>query len=124
MSLVDLAGSELVGATGSTGERLWEAANINKGLLTLGRVITALVAKSRPAVTSSSASFTAAAAASADDEIVVPYRDAVLTWLLKESLGGNAKTAMIAAIRWERVLQTTLSLSFGREAGLLSRGTP
>ena len=90
VSLVDLAGSERVAATGSTGERLREAANINKGLLTLGRVIAALVAKSRPAVT---------AAASADEEVVVPYRDAMLTWLLKESLGGNAKTAMIATIR-------------------------
>ena len=64
-----------------------EGANINKSLTTLGNVIAALAqASSDPAKGKKKK----------DD--FVPYRDSVLTWLLKESLGGNSKTAMIAAI--------------------------
>ncbi|KAF2075782.1 hypothetical protein CYY_002915 [Polysphondylium violaceum] len=81
ISLVDLAGSERANSTGATGVRLKEGANINKSLSTLGKVISALAENS----TSKKAVF-------------VPYRDSVLTYLLKESLGGNSKTIMIAAI--------------------------
>jgi kinesin family protein 1 len=79
ISLVDLAGSERAKDTGAEGKRLQEGANINKSLTTLGKVIHAL-------------------AASKKKGDYVPYRDSVLTWLLKENLGGNSKTAMIAAI--------------------------
>ncbi|KAL2152556.1 hypothetical protein VTH82DRAFT_5740 [Thermothelomyces myriococcoides] len=84
ISLVDLAGSERATSTGATGARLKEGAEINRSLSTLGRVIAALAdlstgKKKKGAVT-------------------VPYRDSVLTWLLKDSLGGNSMTAMIAAI--------------------------
>ena len=63
-----------------------EGSNINKSLTTLGKVIAALA----------QASETVKGKKKKDD--FVPYRDSILTWLLKESLGGNSKTAMIAAI--------------------------
>uniref|UniRef100_F6Q5L9 Kinesin-like protein unc-104 n=1 Tax=Ciona intestinalis TaxID=7719 RepID=F6Q5L9_CIOIN len=84
ISLVDLAGSERAESTGAKGKRLKEGANINKSLTTLGKVISALAdqkAKSKK-----------------KRGEYIPYRDSVLTWLLKENLGGNSKTAMIAAI--------------------------
>ena len=76
LNLVDLAGSECVGRSGASGDRKREAGNINQSLLTLGRVISALVEK-RPHV---------------------PYRDSKLTRLLQESLGGRAKTTIIATV--------------------------
>ena len=83
--LVDLAGSERANATGATGQRLKEGAHINKSLVTLGSVISALAEASNQKASSSSTKH-------------IPYRDSTLTWLLKDSLGGNAKTIMIAAI--------------------------
>lgn len=82
ISLVDLAGSERANSTGATGARLKEGAEINRSLSTLGRVIAAL----------------ADVAAGKKNASMVPYRDSILTWLLKDSLGGNSMTAMIAAI--------------------------
>ncbi|BFZ20570.1 hypothetical protein BsWGS_23609 [Bradybaena similaris] len=83
INLVDLAGSERQSMANTTGERLREGANINKSLLTLGKVIALLSERS---------------VSSKKRKIFIPYRDSVLTWLLKESLGGNSKTAMIATI--------------------------
>lgn len=85
ISLVDLAGSERATSTGATGARLKEGAEINRSLSTLGRVIAALADLSTGTKKKKGAS-------------QVPYRDSVLTWLLKDSLGGNSMTAMIAAI--------------------------
>lgn len=85
ISLVDLAGSERATSTGATGARLKEGAEINRSLSTLGRVIAALADLSTPGKKKKGAG-------------QVPYRDSVLTWLLKDSLGGNSMTAMIAAI--------------------------
>jgi len=87
ISLVDLAGSERATSTGATGARLKEGAEINRSLSTLGRVIAALadLSDSKKKKTGKGSS-------------QVPYRDSVLTWLLKDSLGGNSMTAMIAAI--------------------------
>ncbi|XP_037786523.1 kinesin-like protein Klp98A [Penaeus monodon] len=82
--LVDLAGSERADATGATGQRLKEGAHINKSLVTLGSVISALAEQ--------------AAKATSGKTVFIPYRDSVLTWLLKDSLGGNSKTIMIATI--------------------------
>lgn len=82
ISLVDLAGSERATSTGATGARLKEGAEINRSLSTLGRVIAALADLST----------------GKKKKGQVPYRDSVLTWLLKDSLGGNSMTAMIAAI--------------------------
>lgn len=90
--LVDLAGSERANATGATGERLKEGAHINKSLVTLGSVISALAEQS----TSSSSSMSPHS--NQKKRAYIPYRDSVLTWLLKDSLGGNSKTIMIAAI--------------------------
>uniref|UniRef100_A0A8C6M4N3 plus-end-directed kinesin ATPase n=1 Tax=Nothobranchius furzeri TaxID=105023 RepID=A0A8C6M4N3_NOTFU len=83
ISLVDLAGSERADSTGAKGTRLKEGANINKSLTTLGKVISALaeVNKKKKKV-----------------ESFIPYRDSVLTWLLRENLGGNSRTAMVAAL--------------------------
>ncbi|KAL9055842.1 MAG: hypothetical protein Q9162_003268 [Coniocarpon cinnabarinum] len=83
ISLVDLAGSERANSTGATGARLKEGAEINRSLSTLGRVIAALADLS---------------AGKKKNASMIPYRDSVLTWLLKDSLGGNSMTAMIAAI--------------------------
>ncbi|CEL04500.1 Putative Kinesin family protein [Aspergillus calidoustus] len=83
ISLVDLAGSERANSTGATGARLKEGAEINRSLSTLGRVIAALADL---------------ASGKKKNASMVPYRDSVLTWLLKDSLGGNSMTAMIAAI--------------------------
>lgn len=76
LNLVDLAGSECVGRSGAKNKRAREAGNINQSLLTLGRVITALV----------------------EHRGHVPYRDSKLTRLLQESLGGRAKTCIIATL--------------------------
>jgi hypothetical protein len=76
LSLIDLAGSERAANTHNRGIRLLEGANINRSLLALGNCITALANKG---------SF-------------VPYRDSKLTRLLKDSLGGNARTVMITCV--------------------------
>ncbi|BFZ03931.1 hypothetical protein BsWGS_06971 [Bradybaena similaris] len=77
LNMVDLAGSERQSKTGATGDRLKEATKINLSLSTLGNVISALVdGKSTH----------------------IPYRDSKLTRLLQDSLGGNAKTVMVANI--------------------------
>lgn len=74
--LVDLAGSENIGRSGAVDKRAREAGNINQSLLTLGRVITALV----------------------EHAPHVPYRESKLTRLLQDSLGGKTKTSIIATI--------------------------
>ncbi|XP_064192805.1 kinesin-like protein kif7 [Anguilla rostrata] len=76
---VDLAGSERILKTGNTGERLKESIQINSGLLALGNVIGALGDPKRRGSH-------------------IPYRDSKITRILKDSLGGNAKTLMIACI--------------------------
>lgn len=79
LKLVDLAGSERANATLgiANGQRMKEGANINKSLSTLGRCISQLAKNSK---------------------MLIPYRDSLLTWVLKENLGGNSKTCMIACI--------------------------
>ncbi|XP_044948997.1 kinesin-like protein KIN-5A [Hordeum vulgare subsp. vulgare] len=76
LNLVDLAGSENISRSGARDGRAREAGEINKSLLTLGRVINALVEHSGH----------------------VPYRDSKLTRLLRDSLGGKTKTCIIATI--------------------------
>lgn len=101
--LVDLAGSERAKATEATGARLREGSNINKSLTTLGRVIAAL-ADSK------------AARGGSKRKDVVPYRDSILTWLLKDSLGGNSKTAMIACIAPSDYEETLSTLRYADQA--------
>ncbi|XP_024385375.1 kinesin-like protein KIN-12A isoform X2 [Physcomitrium patens] len=81
LNLVDLAGSERQKQTGSAGERLKEAGNINKSLSQLGNVINILAEVSQ-----------------SGKHRHVPYRDSRLTFLLQESLGGNARLAMICTV--------------------------
>uniref|UniRef100_A0A3B4VI79 plus-end-directed kinesin ATPase n=1 Tax=Seriola dumerili TaxID=41447 RepID=A0A3B4VI79_SERDU len=89
ISLVDLAGSERADSTGAKGTRLKEGANINKSLTTLGKVISALAeVDSGPNKNKKKKKV----------ESFIPYRDSVLTWLLRENLGGNSRTAMVAAL--------------------------
>lgn len=82
VSLVDLAGSERANKTGASGDRLKEGSNINKSLTTLGLVISKLADRSQ----------------GKEKDGFVPYRDSVLTWLLKDSLGGNSRTVMLATL--------------------------
>ncbi|CAD2215411.1 hypothetical protein AGDE_14528 [Angomonas deanei] len=84
INLVDLAGSERVRSTGAEGETLKEGAQINQSLSTLGLVISILADNSQ--------------AGKRARLKHVPYRDSTLTYLLKESLGGNSKTFMLSTV--------------------------
>eukprot|EP01062_Namystynia_karyoxenos_P051089 TRINITY_DN399_c0_g2_i1.p1 TRINITY_DN399_c0_g2~~TRINITY_DN399_c0_g2_i1.p1 ORF type:complete len:1497 (+),score=628.13 TRINITY_DN399_c0_g2_i1:79-4491(+) len=86
LNLVDLAGSERVSKSHASGVRLQEGANINKSLVCLGKVIAALADASgaKPGPKSKAHH--------------IPFRDSALTWVLKENLGGNSKTIMLAAL--------------------------
>ncbi len=103
LHLIDLAGSERQKSTEATGLRLKEAGNINKSLSVLGNVIRALVE-----------------VANGRDQFV-HYRDSKLTFLLKDSLGGNSKTSIIATISpSDKCLGETLStLKFAQRAKLI-----
>ncbi|KAI9760863.1 MAG: hypothetical protein M4579_001364 [Chaenotheca gracillima] len=102
--LVDLAGSERAKSTEATGQRLREGSNINKSLTTLGRVIAALAdPRHHHSPTKKS-------------KEIVPYRDSILTWLLKDSLGGNSKTAMIACIGPSDYDETLSTLRYADQA--------
>lgn len=88
LNLVDLAGSESVGRSGAENKRAKEAGMINQSLLSLGRVITALVEKNN----------------------YIPYRESKLTRLLQDSLGGRTKTCIIATVSPAKVnLEETIS---------------
>ncbi|KAG6873983.1 hypothetical protein C0995_007939 [Termitomyces sp. Mi166 len=108
INLVDLAGSERANSTGATGQRLKEGANINKSLTTLGKVISALAMASQADHGKKGKKGKA--------EEFIPYRDSVLTWLLKDSLGGNSKTAMIAAISPADYEETLSTLRYADQA--------
>ncbi|KAL1534695.1 kinesin-like protein KIN-12D [Salvia divinorum] len=103
LNLVDLAGSERQKSSGAEGERLKEAASINKSLSTLGHVIMVLVdvAHGRPRH--------------------VPYRDSRLTFLLQDSLGGNSKTMIIANVSPSicSAAETLNTLKFAQRAKLI-----
>jgi kinesin family protein 15 len=101
---VDLAGSERQKQTASQGERLKEASNINKSLTVLGLVINTLVDNCLQ-----------------NAKRHVPYRDSKLTFMLRDSLGGNSKTVMIASVSPASVaFQETLStLKFAQRAKLI-----
>lgn len=81
LSLIDLAGSERAAKTGNRGMRMIEGANINKSLLALGNCINMLHENNSKGQTN-----------------YIPFRDSKLTRLLKDSLGGNCRTVMIANI--------------------------
>ena len=101
--LVDLAGSERQRLTASTGARLKEASQINRSLSALGKVIMSLVDAGKQQERAQALQqqgggglSTAAAAALAGRSVHVHYRDSKLTFLLRDSLGGNALTCIVA----------------------------
>ncbi|KAM4641485.1 kinesin-like protein KIF14 [Discoglossus pictus] len=104
INLVDLAGSERCSSAQTSGERLKEGVSINKSLLTLGKVISALSESSQTR-----------------KNVFIPYRESVLTWLLKESLGGNSKTAMIATVSpaASNIEETLSTLRYAKQARLI-----
>ncbi|KAG4401136.1 hypothetical protein AAZX31_07G192900 [Glycine max] len=103
LNLVDLAGSERQKTSGAEGERLKEAANINKSLSTLGHVIMILVDVAN------------------GKQRHVPYRDSRLTFLLQDSLGGNSKTMIIANVSPSIccAAETLNTLKFAQRAKLI-----
>ncbi|XP_064983003.1 kinesin-like protein KIN-12F [Musa acuminata AAA Group] len=103
LNLVDLAGSERQKTSGAEGERLKEAANINKSLSTLGHVIMVLADMAH------------------GKQRHVPYRDSKLTFLLQDSLGGNSKTMIIANVSPSicSANETLSTLKFARRARLI-----
>ncbi|XP_037338977.2 kinesin-like protein KIF27 [Pungitius pungitius] len=103
LCLVDLAGSERAGKTGNTGTRLKESVHINAGLLALGNVIRALSDPGRNRRGNSAH---------------VPYRDAKITRLLRDSLGGTAHTLMVACVSpsHQSVAETLSVLQFASRA--------
>ncbi|XP_074655723.1 kinesin-like protein KIF14, partial [Tubulanus polymorphus] len=103
INLIDLAGSERQSTAKTSGDRLKEGASINKSLLTLGKVISTL---------------SDLATCTNRKRLFIPYRDSILTWLLKESLGGNSQTAMLATISPANIcMEETLStLRYAKQA--------
>ncbi|XP_031234518.1 kinesin-like protein KIF14 [Mastomys coucha] len=103
INLIDLAGSERCSTAHLSGERLKEGVSINKSLLTLGKVISALSEQAH------------------GKRAFIPYRESTLTWLLKESLGGNSKTAMIATISpaASNIEETLSTLRYATQARLI-----
>ncbi|PVU93136.1 hypothetical protein BB561_003444 [Smittium simulii] len=99
ISLVDLAGSERVSQVGVTGKLIKEGISINKSLTALSKVTSALAAK-----------------ATQKKKIFIPYRDSILTWLLKESLGGNSRTAIIATVSTLNYQDTLSTLMYAERA--------
>ncbi|KAH0620649.1 hypothetical protein JD844_021316, partial [Phrynosoma platyrhinos] len=110
INLVDLAGSERADPSYCK-DRITEGANINKSLVTLGIVISSLAQNSQMFSSCQSINSIAsevdsthtdnpcgASISSHRRQAYIPYRDSILTWLLKDSLGGNSKTIMIATI--------------------------
>ncbi|KAJ2724132.1 hypothetical protein GGI07_002167 [Coemansia sp. Benny D115] len=130
ISLVDLAGSERADATMATGVRLKEGAKINQSLAALGKVISALADREKvdkkkmtttttmttTAATSAGTALASASAGGTKREAFVPYRDSVLTWLLKDSLGGNSRTFMIATVSPADYAETLSTLRYADRA--------
>ena len=102
-TLVDLAGSERQKATDAAGERLKEASMINTSLLCLGQVINSLVDKEK------------------GKERHVPFRDSKLTFLLRDSWGGNSKTLLVATVTPSviSISETISTLKFAQRAKLI-----
>jgi kinesin family protein 5 len=97
LNLADLAGSEKVGKTGATGDTLEEAKKINQSLSALGNCINALTQAKKTHI---------------------PYRDSKLTFILRESLGGNSKTTLLIAASPHpfNIEETVSTLKFGQRA--------
>jgi kinesin family protein 18/19 len=106
LQMIDLAGSERAAATENKGQRMVEGANINRSLLALGNCINILSDKGK------AGSF-------------VPYRDSKLTRLLKDSLGGNTKTIMVACISPSHLAyeETVNTLKYASRARNIKRKT-
>ena len=115
MHLVDLAGSERVSLSGAEGTTLRETKNINLSLAMLGNVLSALSKfhSSNNHHLKNNA------------KPLIPYRDSKLTYLLKDSLGGNSKTVMLTAVRGPEAFfqQTKMSLLYASRAKKIQNST-
>jgi hypothetical protein len=98
INLVDLAGSERVETSEVEGIHFTEAININKSLTTLGNVISKLALQSKTKTKTKKTKVIKKPTSILKKSSHIPYRDSTLTWILKESLGGNSKTYMIATL--------------------------
>jgi hypothetical protein len=105
LQLVDLAGSEKQSLTGTTGQHAKESIDINKSLTVLRRVITSLTEQKKGM-----------------DPNFIPYRESKLTQLLKQSLGGNSYTLMMACLSpSDKYIEENLStLNYAAKASLIS----
>ena len=118
INLVDLAGSERVKLSGAEGQTLEEAKQINKALSVLGDVLNSLSKKSGNARSPEGKKQGPSSTGVATTKAHIPYRNSKLTMMLKDSLGGNAKTMMIATIRLSASFyqQTLTSLQYAARA--------
>jgi hypothetical protein len=117
MHLIDLAGSERINMSGAEGESLIETQNINLSLTTLGDVLSAL--SKNAALSNKTSSYNSKGSLySAPPPNLVPYRNSKLTFLLKDSLGGNSRTIMITTVSSlsEYYQQTAVSLMYSARA--------
>lgn len=119
LQIVDLAGSERGQVTENRGIRMVEGGNINKSLLALGNCINALVENSRQKRSGSNKSRQSTSKQNSNK--FVGYRDSKLTRLLKDSLGGNTKTIMLACIsQSSKALEETLNtLKYAQKAKMI-----
>eukprot|EP01065_Artemidia_motanka_P000689 TRINITY_DN10313_c0_g1_i1.p1 TRINITY_DN10313_c0_g1~~TRINITY_DN10313_c0_g1_i1.p1 ORF type:complete len:911 (+),score=225.87 TRINITY_DN10313_c0_g1_i1:82-2814(+) len=109
LNLVDLAGSERLRKTDVKGKHMLEANHINKSLMTLRKVIDTLVANMT---------------AGREHQRLPPYRESLLTWILADNFGGNAKTVMVANVSpyWKNSLETESTLRYATTAkGIVNR---
>ena len=137
MHLVDLAGSERLHMSGAEGKRATEAVNINLSLSALGNVLSALskwnIQSSKPTTpTKEHHKKSSSKWNIAKDKLItknkrprIPYRDSKLTYLLRDSLGGNSKTIMLTTIRAPTAFyqQTKMSLMYASRAKNIRNST-
>jgi hypothetical protein len=118
LNLVDLAGSEKVKKTGASGDRLKEASSINKSLSALGKIIGILSQKNMNEQAAKGSDTPKKGRGKSSAKLHIPYRDSKLTRILQNSLGGDAKTALLVALspHDDNYEETISTLKFAQRA--------